>query len=64
MLFSPIARETNELMPVLRPIPIDKKKKKTHYLRKHELIKEMKIENIFKDKVILSSEGEEIDLRL
>ncbi len=43
---------------------IDNKEKKTYFLNKGQFIREIKIEDILKGKVILSYEGEKLDLRL
>jgi type II secretory pathway component PulC len=41
----------------------DTKEKKTYFLKRGQAIKGLKVEAVFKDKVILSHEGEEIELR-
>jgi len=43
---------------------IDNKEKKTYFLNKGQFLKEIKIEDIIKGKVILSYQGERLDLRL
>ena len=45
-------------------IIVDNKEKKTYFLNKGQFIREIKIEDILKGKVILSYQGERLDLRL
>ncbi|NOX97863.1 MAG: hypothetical protein GXO98_07405 [Nitrospirae bacterium] len=43
---------------------VDNNKKKTYFLNTGQSIGEIKVEKILKGKVILSYEGEQLDLRL